>query len=170
MTQSLRGCAVAGLAVLMLLLAHSRPAQAQGGFDLITPAEAQQAAKAEADNPQASRPRSRSLSVPKQGAPAIRVVTPNAPGTPVPAPLRIELQFSPAPGARIVPASFRILYGVLKIDLTERLRKHATISETGVVVDQAQVPDGQHRLIVTVADDQGNTAEQELRFRVGTGS
>ena len=41
-----------------------------------------------------------------------------------------------------------------------------TISELGVRT-RAQVPAGQHRLILQVADDQGNTAEQELRLRVG---
>jgi hypothetical protein len=33
-------------------------------------------------------------------------------------------------------------------------------------VERAQVPDGQHRLILQVADDQGNSTEQELRIRV----
>jgi hypothetical protein len=37
-------------------------------------------------------------------------------------------------------------------------------------VDGAKVPDGQHRLILQVADDKGNTAEQELRIRVGAAS
>ena len=50
------------------------------------------------------------------------------------------------------------------------MKKNATVTETGVVVDNAQVPDGQHRLILQVADDQGNIAEQELRIRVGGAS
>jgi hypothetical protein len=69
-----------------------------------------------------------------------------------------------------VPSTFRVLYGLMKIDLTDRLKKHTTVTETGVIVDQAQVPAGQHRLILQVADDQGNTAEQELRLRVGAAS
>jgi len=93
-----------------------------------------------------------------------------AAGTPVAAPLRLEVAFTPAPGARIVPSSFRVLYGLLKIDLTDRMRRHATVTETGVVVDGAKVPDGQHRLFLQVADDKGNTAEQELRIRVGAAS
>lgn len=167
MSQSLRGMAVASLALLMLAVAGPR-AWAAGAFELVTAAEAQSAARAEA----AAKPevRTRSLLLPKTPAPAIRVVTPNAAGSTVPAPLRIELTFSPVPGTRIVPSSFRVLYGLLKIDLTERLRPHATITETGVLVEQAQVPDGQHRLLVQVADDQGNIAEQELRIRVGAPS
>jgi hypothetical protein len=137
-------------------------------FDLITPDEARAELAAAARS--SSELRTRSLPIPKPGQPAIRVVSPIAPGASVPAPLRIEVSFQPAPGARIVPSSFRVLYGVMKIDLTERMKKHATVTEAGVVVEQAQVPEGQHRLILQVADDQGNTAEQELRIRVGGAS
>ncbi len=167
MTQTLRGIAVASVALLMLV-GQARQARAEGPFDLVTAAEMQREVKAEAAAPPQITPRF--APAPRSGGPAIRVLAPNAPGTAVPAPLRIELAFSPAPGARIVPSSFRVLYGLLKIDLTDRLRKHATVSEAGVVVDQAQLPDGQHRLILQVADDQGNTAEQELRIRVGAAS
>lgn len=152
----------AGMAVLALLGASAAPARA-AGFDLVTPAEAQQAAQAEKTLPAPVRTRS----LPKAGAPAITVLSPATAGRPVPAPLRIELVFQPAAGARIVPSSFRVLYGLLKLDLTERLRPHATVTEGGVVVDGAKVPEGQHRMFIQVADDKGNTAEQELRFRVG---
>jgi hypothetical protein len=58
------------------------------------------------------------------------------------------------------------MYGVLKIDLTDRVSKYATISEDGAVIDQAKMPSGQHRLLLRVADDKGNLGEQELLFRV----
>ena len=139
------------------------------GFELITAAEAQQEASAVAANPQPARTRGMPAP-PRPGQPAIQVLTPATVGTAVNAPVRIEVAFKPAPGTRIVPSTFRVLYGLLKIDLTDRLKKHATVTESGVVVDQAQVPAGQHRLILQVADDQGNTAEQELRIRVGAAS
>ena len=155
--------AMLGVALTFTSL-HSRA----DDFQLITADEAKQEAKAVAEAP--PEVRTRSLPIPKPGQPAIRVVTPNAPGSAVAAPVRIEVTFKPAPGARIVPSTFRVLYGLMKIDLTDRLKKHATVTETGVVVDQARVPEGQHRLILQVADDQGNTAEQELRIRVGAAS
>ena len=65
-----------------------------------------------------------------------------------------------------MPDSFRVLYGVLKIDLTERLQAHARLSESGVVVEGAQMPQGTHRLLLRVADDKGRTAEQTVVFRV----
>ena len=154
---------------LLLAAADSRAE----GFDLITAAEAQQEAMAEAAAPPPIRTRQAPVlrgDAAKSLATSIQVISPTAPTAAVTAPLRIELTFKPAPGTRIVPSSFRVLYGLLKIDLTERLRKHATVSENGVLVEQAQVPDGQHRLLLQVADDKGNTAEQELRLRVGAAS
>lgn len=138
------------------------------GFDLITAEEARQSAQAEA----LSKPsRTRSMPVPRAiAAPTIRVLDPTAAEQAVRAPLRIELAFEPIPGTRIVPDTFRVMYGPLKVDLTERLRQHARLSETGVVVEGAQVPDGLHRLFLQVADDRGNTTEQELRIRVGAAS
>ena len=160
MSNLLRGVAVAALA--LLLWATQSRAQGAAAFELVTPAEAQQAALAEAQAPV----RTRQVTVPRPNAPAIRVLAPNAPDAAVPAPLRIQVAFKPAPGARIVPSSFRVLYGLLKIDLTERLRPHSTVNEEGFTVEGAKVPAGQHRLILQVADDQGNSTEQELRIRV----
>jgi hypothetical protein len=159
-----RGLAASGAAAVAL---WASPGLAlANGFDLVTAAEAQQATQAEAT----MKPPMRTRNLPKPDAPAITVVSPSAPGKPVAAPLRIEVAFQAAAGARIVPSSFRVLYGLLKIDLTDRLRQHATVTESGVVVDGAKVPDGQHRMFIQVADDKGNTAEQELRFRVGGAS
>ncbi|MCA3241644.1 MAG: hypothetical protein ING89_10130 [Rubrivivax sp.] len=164
MKQVLRGLAVSGVAAAVLW--GSAGIARAAGFDLITSGEAQQAAQAERTMPQPVRTRN----LPKPDAPGITVLSPSAPGKPVTAPLRIEVSFQPAAGAKIVPSSFRVLYGLLKIDLTDRLRQHATVTETGVVVDGAKVPDGQHRMFLQVADDKGNTTEQELRFRVGGAS
>ena len=159
------------LAMICIALLMAAAESRAEGFDLITAAEAQDEAKAAAAAPE--EPRTRGMTVARPGQPAVRVVTPTTAATTsgaVPAPLRIEVAFKPAPGRRIVPSTFRVLYGLLKIDLTDRFKKHATVTETGVIVDQAQVPAGQHRLFLTVADDQGNTAEQELRIRVGAAS
>ena len=164
--------ALAGLG----LLAATPSASAQLAFELVTKAEASRDHELRAKDDPTEAPEMRSRAVP--GTPgaaparpvfAIRIVAPT-PLAAVTAPLRIELAFEPLPGTRVVPATFRVLYGVLKIDLTERLRRFATISERGVVVDQAVVPDGLHRLFIQVADDRGNVAEQELRLRVGATS
>lgn len=99
--------------------------------------------------------------------PSIRIVAPSsaAAGT-LKAPLRLELVFHTSPGARIVPESFRVFYGLLKLDVTERLRKNAQVSERGVVAENAMLPAGAHRLYLQVADSQGRFFERELRFKV----
>lgn len=163
-----RSMAILAAAGLALVLAAG-PAAAQQGkipFELFSAAEAQKEQKAAAEH--VEPPRMRSSTPPRPG-PAIKVLAPSVTSA-VAAPLRIELAFEPLAGARIVPGSFRVLYGVLKIDLTERLRRHATVTESGVVVEQAMVPDGVHRLFIQVADDKGNQAEHELRVRVGATS
>lgn len=147
----------------------------QLAFELITKAEASRDRDLRPKNEALDMPEVRPRAMPGATAStavsvfAIRVLAPT-PQVAVTAPLRIELAFEAPPGTRVVPSSFRVLYGVLKIDLTDRLRRFSTISERGVVVDQAVVPDGLHRLFLQVADDKGNLAEQELRLRVGVAS
>jgi hypothetical protein len=164
------GLPVLSFVVALALAGAGRSAHAQLAFELVSKAEvaAERAARPK-DDGAAPLPELRTRSLTSPGGPvfAIRVLAPSSSGS-VSAPLRIELVFQPLPGTRIVPSTFRVLYGVLKLDLTERLRRFATISESGVVVDNAVVPDGMHRMFVQVADDKGNVAEQELRFRVGT--
>lgn len=177
--QVLRGCAgalawLAGPGVAWAQpgqpsAAAAAPAKPALAFELVTKAEAARDRELRPKNEASDLPelpRSRSVPGVAPAALAIRVLLPT-PQAAVTAPLRIELAFDAPPGVRVVPSSFRVLYGVLKIDLTERLRRFSTINERGVVVDQAVVPDGLHRLYLQVADDKGNVAEQELRLRVG---
>ncbi len=99
-------------------------------FELISPAEAGREREARAKSgeaPELPEARTRSLpgAAPLMAAPnsfAIRVLVPT-PQAAVTAPLRIELLFDTPPGTRVVPSTFRVLYGVLKIDLTERPRR-----------------------------------------------
>jgi hypothetical protein len=152
--------AAGGLA-LVLSWGGAQAAGAAAPFDLVTEAEA----KVEAAAPRA--PRMRSIKpAPAVGSPAIQVVAPSLDGGAIGSPLRIAVTFKPVAGSRILPGTFRVMYGVLKIDLTDRVSKYATISEDGAVIDQAKMPSGQHRLLLRVADDKGNLGEQELLFRV----
>ena len=139
----------ATLGLALLLAAATSHAQAPTAASISSrPPKPGLEAQAEAGTPPVViAPRTRSLVVPKTNQPSIQVVTPTAPGEAVSAPVRIELAFKPAPGTRIVPSTFRVLYGLLKIDLTDRLKKHATVTEEGVVVDRAQVPDGPAPLV-----------------------
>ena len=155
------GCMAACMAVCGLSQAAAPAAAAATPFELVTETEY----KVDAAAPRV--PRTRSIkALPPAGAPSIQVLAPSLGGAAIGSPLRIAVSFKPVAGARILPATFRVLYGVLKIDLTERVSKYATVNEDGAVIDQAKVPSGQHRLLLRVADDKGNLGEQELLFRV----
>ena len=131
------------------------------GFVLITQQQLDEEQRAQATQ-RPELPPSR-----KRGVfPMIRVIDPRAGDGGVQSPLRLEFQFETSRDAHIVPATFRVLYGILKFDLTDTLRPHARWNEQGVVVAQAMVPAGSHRLLVQIADDKGRVNEQELRVRV----
>lgn len=154
---------VHALWVLVALWLGMAPLAQAAPFTLISADEARREAEAAAQNPPPARPRS--LPAPRP-APGLEVLAPVPEGATVSSPLRLEIAFKAPPDARIVPASFRLLYGVLKIDLTERLQRHARLDESGVLIEEAAVPEGTHRVIVRVADDKGRLAERELLIRV----
>lgn len=144
-----------------MLLITSLPARAEDTWALITPEQYAQEVKAReagvAETP---------VSLRRGLFPAIRVIAPAAGETELASPLRIELRFDTSPDARIVPSTFRMLYGLLKFDLTDTLRGHARLSEQGAVIEQAVLPPGMHRLLLQIADDRGRVSEQELRLKV----
>jgi hypothetical protein len=136
-------------------------ARAAGGFVLVTEAQARAERERAGSEPDAP-PRTRALSFP-----SIRIVSPQVAGDAEHAsPLRIELLFETTSDARIVPASFRVLYGMLRIDLTDNVKQNAVLSEKGLLAEKAEVPKGNHRLFLKVSDSAGRTAEQELRIKV----
>lgn len=140
-----------------------RPASADDAFVLVTASLAENERRFEVQNP--PRPSvTRSLSI----YPSIRVIAPEARGVEVNSPLRIELAFETSSDARIVPSTFRLLYGFIKFDLTENVRENATITEKGLLAEKAAIPNGSHRLFLQIADDKGRVAEQELRLKVGS--
>ena len=103
---------------------------------------------------------------PSPGAPTIRVVAPTLGPEPLGNPIRIDLVFAAAPDAEIDPRSFRVQYGSLRIDLTDRIVARVTVDKTGLRVDNVVVPRGNHRLLLHIADTKARVGEAELRFTV----
>jgi len=99
--------------------------------------------------------------------PAIDIIQPHPNAdTKVQAPFAIEVQFKSLADAEIVPSTFRVLYGALKIDITGRVTKYVKVSEQGFNLENAHIPVGKHRLILQIQDDKQRMAERELRFEV----
>jgi hypothetical protein len=127
---------------------------------LVTPAEAIEF-KGEAgfDEQPALRPRA--------VVPLIDILTPEpAPDLKVKAPFAISVQFRGQADSPINPASFRVLYGAFKIDITNRITQYVKVTKEGFSLENAQIPTGKHRLTMIVQDDKQRIAERELRFEV----
>lgn len=84
----------------------------------------------------------------------------------VKAPFAITVQFRSQPDAAIVPASFKVLYGALKLDITGRITKYVAVTDQGFSLENAKIPVGKHRLTLQVQDEKQRLAERELRFEV----
>jgi hypothetical protein len=98
--------------------------------------------------------------------PSITIVSPQSTVRPISTPVRIEVACETSPGARIVPDTFKVLYGLFKIDVTAKIRPYAVVSEHGLLAEKAALPPGTHRLFLQISDSAGRTAESEVKFSV----
>jgi len=139
---------------------HGKTLSALPGGWLVTPAEAIAYKGQEAfDEPPALRPRA--------VAPKIDILRPESTeDIKVKAPFAISVHFISQPDAVIDPATFKVMYGVFKMDITSRITKLVQVTKDGFALDNAQIPAGKHRLTLRVLDDKQRVAERELRVEV----
>jgi hypothetical protein len=138
-------------------------------FTLITPADVAAERRYEAQPNDQPGAHTRSLDTPAAtptSPPQIQVVAPQPSNPTVASPLRIELKFSTSADARILPDTFRVLYGLLKIDITSKLRPYAQVTDKGLVAENAAVPAGNHRLFLQISDSAGRTTVSQWRLTV----
>lgn len=157
----MKGLKRAGCALLTML--SLAPVQA---FELISAQEVVQEAEFLRQNPESRATRTRALATPNPEAPIIEVVQPQVLNEVRP-PFPVELRFIPRVGLQIDPKSLNVRYGMLGIDLTDRIRKGATVTADGLKADKVEIPGGNHRLIVRIADFAGHVGEKEIRIKVG---
>lgn len=100
---------------------------------------------------------------PEVGAPKILLQMPDI-SHPVSSPLRINLHFLATAPAVIVPDSFRVLYGLLKLDITNRVTGSARVTPEGLDVSQAILPPGEHSILLELQDSLGRQARQRFKF------
>lgn len=84
----------------------------------------------------------------------------------VKAPFAIAVLFKGQSDAAIDPATFKVLYGAMRFDITSRITKFVKVTPAGFSLANAQIPIGKHRLILQVQDDKQRLAERELRVEV----
>ena len=104
---------------------------------------------------------------PRAVVPQIDILKPTpAADLKVKAPFAISVLFKGQTDAAIDPATFKVMYGALKFDITSRITKFVNVTPTGFSLENAQIPVGKHRLILQVQDEKQRVAERELRVEV----
>jgi len=101
----------------------------------------------------------------RSGAPTIRIEEPNI-TRPIRSPVKIRVHFQAGTNARIVVNSLRVTYGFLGIDITKRLLAHARPTPSGVVVENAELPRGRHKVTIQIADNMGRVGVHSFDFNV----
>lgn len=104
-------------------------------------------------------------SVTPKDAPVIELSTPKL-SIPVSSPTPIELKFQPTPPSAVKPETFKVLYGSFEIDITKRILNVAKVTESGVFVQEANLPKGKHKLLMVVEDSAGRRGNRLIDFEV----
>ncbi|HEX4894707.1 MAG TPA: hypothetical protein VFV11_00055 [Solimonas sp.] len=81
-------------------------------------------------------------------------------------PVAIEVRFLGDGKSAIDPESFRVYYGMLGIDITDRIRKATPITAEGFSAQGAELPPGKHSLRMSLADRSGRRTEVQVKFKV----
>lgn len=132
------------------------------GFDLLSDQEYRSELTARTLPGAALVPRAADLN-----APSITVVTPDS-SAPIQPPVDIDLRFKPAAGATVNIGSLKILYGFLKLDITQRILQApgVQVSAAGLTAKGARLPSGSHKLLIEISDNLGRGGSQLLEFTV----
>ena len=98
-------------------------------------------------------------------APLIELSAPKL-SSPVSSSTVIEVNFQPTAPSTVKPESFRVLYGSFEIDITKRILSLTKITETGVFVQEANLPKGKHKLLMVVEDTSSRKGNRVIEFVV----
>ena len=104
-------------------------------------------------------------SIAPKDAPIIELSAPKL-STSVSSPTAIELKFQPTPPSAVKPETFKVLYGSFEIDITKRILNVAKVTESGVFVQEANLPKGKHKLLMVVEDTAGRRGNRSIDFEV----
>jgi hypothetical protein len=97
--------------------------------------------------------------------PTINLVRPDL-SRPIQNPATIEVQFDAGPGRTINMQSFNATYGRLGINITRRLLDHAVVTANGLSAQNVDLPPGNHRVTLSIADTTGKRASRTFQISV----
>jgi hypothetical protein len=141
------------LAITALTLALLAIPSVARSYDLITPEEDAR------DRAAPHVPGPSDLPAP----PVIELVRPDI-SKPVQNPVTIEVRFGSGSGPAIDMQTFRASYGWLGINITSRLLEHATKRPDSLVAENVDLPPGDHRVTISIANTSGKTASRTFRL------
>lgn len=104
-------------------------------------------------------------SAPAAGAPQIDIVQPRV-GSTITSPSTIQVAFKASAPGTVRPETFKVLYGRLRLDITQRLLGAASLSPEGIQADGASLPKGSHRLLLSIEDSLGRQGQRQWDFEV----
>lgn len=104
--------------------------------------------------------------LPMLKAPRIDILSPNAQVGPLVAPFEIRVKFAAEDGAQIIVESFKVLYGMLSVDITARVMKYGEFKDNVLRIEKANIPAGRHRLTLKIKDSEQREAQSELTLVV----
>ena len=103
--------------------------------------------------------------IPDKDAPRIEVIAPVL-TAPVTSPTPVQLSFEATPPATVRPETFKVQYGALQIDITQRLLASAKLTPQSLSVDEANLPAGKHRLHLSVEDSLGRKGYRLVELQI----
>lgn len=96
--------------------------------------------------------------------PGIALVSPTG-GQSIKSPFDLKINFEERGGVKIDPASVTVTYlRAPVVDLTARLR--TVVSASGIVLNQAEVPPGDHQISIRVKDAEGRESHTIIDLKV----
>lgn len=96
--------------------------------------------------------------------PGIALVSP-ASGQSIKSPFDLKINFEERGGVKIDPASVSVTYlRAPVVDLTSRLRP--VVSANGIVLNQAEVPPGNHQISIRIKDAEGRESHTVIDLKV----
>lgn len=99
------------------------------------------------------------------GSPEILIVQPEIEKV-LMSPISIQLMVIPSDSANIRWESFKVTYGSLRFDITDRFLKLAKKTQSGYKLDGLDIPEGDHRLQLSIRDSKNRWGAREFVLHV----
>lgn len=97
--------------------------------------------------------------------PGIKVVSPDLSAEKIASPFQLKIAFEPRGGAKIDTSAVKLTYlKTPNIELLDRVK--GSLTENGIDVSSAEVPQGQHEIRVSIQDSEGRQSSAILKLNV----